>query len=167
MARQSAITGLDDVMERMQLMRINMQKKYARKAARKAMNIARDAARQKAKSFDDPDSTEKIYKNIVVQQVKRKNKNPGEVVMSVGIKGGAYANTKENRKKGRAGEETANIGSTSNPGGDTFYWRFKEFGTAKMAAEPFMRPALADNIDAVTDDFASTLQADIMTDVNS
>jgi len=25
--------------------------------------------------------------------------------------------------------------------GDVYYWRFVEFGTAKMAARPFLRPA--------------------------
>jgi HK97 gp10 family phage protein len=32
--------------------------------------------------------------------------------------------------------------STDNPN-DPFYWRFLEFGTSKMAARPFLRPAFA------------------------
>jgi HK97 gp10 family phage protein len=36
-------------------------------------------------------------------------------------------------------------------GGDAFHWRFIEFGTSKMAARPFMRPALAENIQKVSD----------------
>jgi len=30
-----------------------------------------------------------------------------------------------------------------NKGGDTFYWRFLEFGTKSIKARPFMRPAMA------------------------
>lgn len=35
----------------------------------------------------------------------------------------------------------------------TPHWRLLEFGTEKMRARPFMRPALADNISAATDEF--------------
>ncbi len=38
-------------------------------------------------------------------------------------------------------------------GGPTPHWRLLEFGTEQMAARPFMRPALADNIQQVTDVF--------------
>lgn len=40
---------------------------------------------------------------------------------------------------------------------DTFYARFVEFGTSKMMAQPFMRPALEENFDAVMDGFKDTL----------
>jgi HK97 gp10 family phage protein len=32
-----------------------------------------------------------------------------------------------------------------------FYWRFLEFGTSKMRARPFMRPALQENVGRATD----------------
>ena len=37
----------------------------------------------------------------------------------------------------------------------TPHWRLLEFGTEKMRAQPFMRSALADNISAVIDTFAT------------
>lgn len=45
-----------------------------------------------------------------------------------------YGENRENRRKRRAGQSYTRDGSA-------FYWRFLEFGTAKMAAKPFMRPA--------------------------
>lgn len=44
-------------------------------------------------------------------------------MMRVGILGGARDMGKYGEFKG-AGKD--------NPGGDTFYWRFREFGTSKM-----------------------------------
>jgi HK97 gp10 family phage protein len=34
-------------------------------------------------------------------------------------------------------------------GGDTRHWRYIEFGTESIAAQPFMRPALASNAERV------------------
>jgi HK97 gp10 family phage protein len=59
-----------------------------------------------------------------------------EKLSIVGVRGGKakYANNKANRRAGRAGKEYENAGAT-------YYWRFVEFGTRKMAAHPFLRPA--------------------------
>ena len=62
-------------------------KQIARKASRQAMNIARDAARNAAKAIDDPETAEKIYKEIVVHGGKSRNSN--EVKFRVGVRGGA------------------------------------------------------------------------------
>jgi HK97 gp10 family phage protein len=42
-----------------------------------------------------------------------------------------------------------------NPGGDTFYWRFLEFGTEHSEAKPFLRRALEDNSQKATNEFIS------------
>lgn len=41
--------------------------------------------------------------------------------------------------------------------GDSYYWRFLEFGTAKMAAKPFLRPAFEATKDNAVDVFRTTL----------
>ena len=53
------------------------------------------------------------------------------------------------------GETYATAGSKENPGGDTFYFRFLEFGTSKVPARPFLRPALNNNVDGVQDGFVT------------
>jgi hypothetical protein len=68
------ITGLDDVVNRLQrLANPRRTKSIARKAARQAMNIVRDAARNNAKAIDDPETSEKIWKNIKVSAGKTRN----------------------------------------------------------------------------------------------
>lgn len=40
---------------------------------------------------------------------------------------------------------------SGKPDRDAFYWLFVEFGTVKMAARPFLRPALANNKQQASD----------------
>ncbi|MCG2572407.1 HK97 gp10 family phage protein [Acinetobacter sp. ME22] len=123
-------------------------KRIARKSARQAMNIARDAARANAKALDDPITKEKIWKNIVTQTGKTRNSD--EIVMRVGIRGGAAQN--------KYTDKTALAGL---PGGITTYWRYIEFGTSEIAAQPFMRPALSKNVGQITDKFVQVFSAEI------
>lgn len=148
--------GLDELQEKLKkLGDVKVTKRISRKAARKAMAIVRDAARQKAKSFDDPSTNNKIWKQIVVQSGKSRNRD--EVVMRVGVKGGArvpYTNNAQNRRLGRAGK-------TYKTEGHHFYWRFLEFGTAYIPAVPFMRPAFNQNYQAVEVEFAQVFMAEL------
>lgn len=133
------ITGLDEVQAKLrQLGNKRKAKNAANRASRKAMNIVKKAARENAKRLDDKDSPEQIWKNIVVKAGK--NKGVDKVTMKVGVKGGA---------KKRFG---SNAGKP-NSGGDTWYWRFPEFGTATQSATPFLRPALNNNTDGVMAEF--------------
>lgn len=119
-------------------------KNIARKASRQAMNIVRDAARNNAKAIDDPETAEKIWKNISVQGGKSRNQN--EVVMRVGVRGGASFSNK-------------NPPNTS--GGDTRHWRWIEFGASHFPPTPFMRPALSSNIQPVTNKFVEVFKAEL------
>ena len=81
-----------------------------------------------------PVDTGAMQAQIYTKRVRASN--AFERTSIVGVRGGKakYANNKRNRQQGRAGKEYAN-------GGKTYYWRFVEFGTSKMAAHPFLRPA--------------------------
>lgn len=136
----SSVHGLPDFREKMQQIGSEKEvKKFVRKASRQAMNIVRDAARNNAKAIDDPVSVEKIHKNITVSSGKTKNKNT--LKMRVGIKGGA-------------GQNQYSVSTAGLSGGDTRHWRFIEFGTSTIPAVPFMRPALANNIELVIGKFS-------------
>lgn len=143
------ITGLDGVVSKLQrLANPRRTKSIARKAARQAMNIVRDVARNNAKAIDDPETSEKIFKNIKVSAGK--TRNPNEIVMRVGVDGGAAQN---------ANTDKAALSKLS--GGITTYWRYLEFGSAKMPATPFMRPALSNNISQVTVRFATVFNEEL------
>ena len=82
------IEGLDEVQGKLKrLGNPRLMKNAARRSARKAIAIVRDAARSGAKSIDDPQTSEKIWKNIAIAAGKTRNQN--EVVMRVGVRGGA------------------------------------------------------------------------------
>lgn len=137
-----SIHGLPDFREKMQQLGSQKEiKKFVRKAGRQAMNLVRDAARNNAKSIDDPKTAERIHKNITVQAGKTKDKN--SIRIRVGIKGGA-------------GQNQYSVSTAGLTGGDTRHWRFIEFGTSTVPAVPFMRPALANNVEAVIGKFSES-----------
>ena len=139
------IEGLDEVQEKLKrLSNPRLMKNAARRSMRKAMAIVRDAARSGAKNIDDPQTSEKIWKNIAIAAGKTRNQN--EVVMRVGVRGGA---------------SFSNPNPPNTSGGDTRHWRWLEFGSVHNPPTPFMRPALQDNIQAVTNSFAENLNKEI------
>ena len=156
------ITGLDEVQAKLrQLGNQRKAKNAATRSSRKAMNIVKKAAVVNAKALDDKDSPEKIWKNIITKAGKTKGVDG--VVMKVGVKGGArnYGTNADNRRAGRVGRRYQTQGDKKNPGGDTWYWRFEEFGTATNNAHPFLRPALNNNIDAVRAEFTRSYSEEL------
>ena len=77
-----------------------------------------------------------ILKTAVYRYRSRRDSSTGRETFFVGIRAGKaqYKDTAYNRKKGR-------VGKSYKTQGEAYYWRFLEFGTAKMAAKPFLRPA--------------------------
>lgn len=142
MGLEFRITGLDQAIKNIKTLQAKAQKSIARKAARQAMNIVRDAARQNARAIDDPETAARIFKNIITGESSAASRQAGGVVMRVGIKGGASSN-----------QHSKDMSKTS--GGDTRHWRYIEFGTSHIAAVPFMRPALANNVGRVMEKFTT------------
>ena len=139
------ITGMDEVERKLKaLSNPRLAKNAARRSARKAMVIVRNAARNNAKAIDDKNSDEKIWKNIAIAAGKSRDANA--IVMRVGVRGGA---------------SFSNPNPPSLSGGDTRHWRWIEFGSVHNPPVPFMRPALENNIQAVTDSFAQNFSAEL------
>ncbi|WP_180082653.1 HK97-gp10 family putative phage morphogenesis protein [Acinetobacter sp. YH12123] len=139
------IHGIDELNRKLKLLTSSKAaKRIARKAARQAMNIVRDAARVNAKAIDDPETSEKIWKNIAVSGGKTRSQN--EIVMRVGVRGGASFSNKN---------------PPSLSGGDTRHFRWVEFGSAHNVAVPFMRPAMGNNIQKVTDKFSQVFSVEL------
>lgn len=136
--------GVDEAMRKMRGLAPALQKKALKAAVRKGALVVRDAARANARAIDDPSTPESIPANIAVQFSNPLSKREGGVGYRVGVQGGAkmvFADNKKNRRKGIVGQQT------SGTNGSTWYWRFLELGTSQLAARPFMRPALENNID--------------------
>ncbi|WP_434533999.1 HK97-gp10 family putative phage morphogenesis protein [Acinetobacter rudis] len=142
---EAKFTGYDEVKRKLDVLADEKAaKRIARRSARKAMNIVRDAARQNAKAIDDLDTDEMIWKNISTQGGRIRDSNA--IKMRVGVRGGASFSNPE---------------PPNTSGGDTRHWRWVEYGRSGAMAFPFMRPALATNIDAVTAKFAEEFKAGV------
>lgn len=79
-------------------------------------------------------------KSAIYRYRSRRNSATGRETFFVGIRQGKaqYKDTAKNRRKGR-------VGKKYNTQGEAYYWRFLEFGTAKMAKRSFLRPAFDEN----------------------
>jgi len=134
MSVEYKVTGMEELTAKLKTVSSDMQRKGGRYALRKAAQVLRDQARMNAARVDDPKTPEDIAKNVVERWDSRTFKKTGNLGFRVGVLGGAKGYAKasgEVKGKGKA-----------NPGGDTFYWRFLEFGTSHMAARPFIRSAM-------------------------
>ena len=137
MADNFRIEGVDAALAKLKNLRDPKKVKASvRSAGVKAMRIVRDAARNNSRGLDDPETASTIWKEIVTQYSAKQSRGD-QVVVRVGVRGGA---------KPQKGNK------------DTGHWRLLEFGTEKMPAQPFMRPALADNTQEVTDAFVAALE---------
>lgn len=146
------IEGLAEVKRKLKLLPERVGRNAMRRALRKGANVIRDAARGNATRVDDPKTREQITKNIVVQGGRRsREKQAGGPLMRVGVLGGS-------RNMAKHGEFTGS--GKGNPGGDTWYWRLLEFGTSKMAARPFMRPAMQNNAERTLNVTAQAMQVE-------
>lgn len=123
---RTRITGLKELKEKLKKVSDDMINKGGRSALRSAANVIRKEAQINAAKIDDPTTPERIADNLVVRWDRKNFRKTGNPSFKVGIMGGAKSDGKQKQGKG----------------GDTFYWRFLEFGTENMAAKPFMRPAM-------------------------
>lgn len=143
------LKGVDEVSEKLKTLsdrvEVNKRTKFA---ARKAMQLVLFAAKVGASRIDDPETRSRIQDNVAIRVGKSRDLNT--VRMRVGVMGGAAVNARSNMQKLNA-----------LPGGMTIHWRYVEFGTSKIPATPFMRPALENNIQAVTDEFVTNFKKTI------
>ena len=136
------IEGLDELLAKLDAISYDLKQKGGRASLRRAANIIRDAAKRSADAIDRADTENSIPANIKIQWGSRTFKKTGDLLFRVGVDGGAaYTNKNKGAKR---------------KGGDTFYWRFIEFGTQKMQARPFMRPAIKQNQDKATQEFIAS-----------
>lgn len=140
MADTFTIHGLDALHEKFKAITYDVKYKGGRFALRKAAQVVRDAAKQNALQLNDPATGRSIAANITEKWNGRVYKANGDLAFRVGVQGGAVV-PKDNDDQG------AN--------GPTPHWRLLEFGTEKMAARPFMRPAMENNIDRVVTTFVA------------
>jgi HK97 gp10 family phage protein len=145
------IRGGRELFAKMSVFAEKLREAAGRKAARRAMNIVRDSARARLGAIDNSLTPEDIRKNVYVQQSRRQSRRIGGVVMRVGVTGGAR----------RPIWKEPDPNAEAQPGGDTRHWRYVEMGTEKVAARPFLAPALEQNAEAVLTTLVAELNKEI------
>jgi HK97 gp10 family phage protein len=135
-----------------------LQKRIAEFGPKIAANEQRNATRAAAVVFRDavrasaPVRTGLLKASVVVNK-RRSTEGPHVVRYGVRLKPGkkqTYGNTRANRRSGRVGKKY----QTDSP---AFYGKFLEYGTSKMTARPFMRPAFGPNVSRALEAFKARL----------
>ncbi len=112
------VEGLSDIGRRLQ----ELSRDVATRAARSAVNAGAQTVKRRAQQ-NVPVATGNLKKNIIVRRQRPSEHGLTEQYI-VTVRQG-----KVTKKQAERGLE------------DAFYGRFVEFGTVKMAARPFLRPA--------------------------
>jgi len=138
--------GVDALVKKLEGLKYDIAKRGGRFALRKAAQVVRDQAKQNAAQLNDPATGRSIASNITEKWGSRFNKQTGDLMFRVGVNQGAVL-----PKKGEKPDEGA--------GSKTPHWRLLEFGTEKMPAHPFMRPAMEQSAQRATDVFIAQYSA--------
>lgn len=140
-----SLTGLDSLLGKLDAVSYDVKRKGGRAALRKAAQVIAQKAKEGAERLDDKETGRSIADNIALRWNGRLFKRSGDLGFRVGVLHGAVLRD--------GGDLSANS--------PTPHWRLLEFGTEKMPAAPFMRPALADNISAATNTFLTEYEKSI------
>jgi len=129
------LTGFAELAKALRELGPRVGRKHLRAATSKGAARIRKKARELA-----PVDTGEMRKDI---QQKRE-KTSGDHIASYSV----YT---------RSGKRSRLSGKARNVDKDSFYWKFIEFGTAKMGAQPFMVPAYESEKEGAVDDIGAEL----------
>lgn len=142
-----SILGLDEVTKKLGNLSVELGDSAGRRAVRKAFGVVARAARENALLVDDPETGRRIRDNIRLQFASRFYRDTGDIMYRVGVA----------TRKGRIPKGNPDEG----PKGNTPHWHLVELGTEKARAQPFLRPALSENINKVMDKLVTELDKEI------
>lgn len=129
------LTGADELSRIFKTLPQELQRQVVVPAAKDAMDIVLSAAKDNAAKLDRPETPNYIPRNLDVIEDRKYFEETGSTKISVGVR---------KRKRGQGG-------------GNTYYAAlFLELGTSRSRAFPFMRNALAQNRQAVFQEFLSS-----------
>lgn len=133
------LSGVDGLLGKLEEVSDDLRRKGGRSALRRAAGIIADRAKSNARRIDDPGTGRSIADNIALRWNGRLFRRTGDLGFRVGVQYGAVLKKHPDK-------------SANSP---TPHWRLIEFGTEKMKAQPFMRPAAENSIDQVVATFTS------------
>ena len=137
MAQTIRVEGLRELEKKLKALADEIGGKKAAQPVKAALRKAGRVVQKDAQSIVRR-KTDLLHDNIIVTTAKRLR--PGSFGMNVTVRAKArkYADNAKNRKAGKVGKKFKDWGAL-------YYGRFLEFGTARMRAYPFLRPAFERN----------------------
>lgn len=132
MADTMNLTGFKELAEKLKQLGPRVAKNGLRAAVSSGAAVIRNEARSRA-----PVDTGEMRKDIHIK--REKDARGGETVAA------KYSVFVLSGKKSRISGKARNVDKNS------YYWRFVELGTSKMAAQPFMRPAFESKKEAAVE----------------
>ena len=139
-----SLLGVKDVKAKMNKVSQTVNDTGTRTALRKAAGIVKKAAQQNALAVDDPKTGRRIRDNVTLQFASKLYRQKGVIMYRVGVA----------TNRGRIPTPNTDQGAKGN----TPHW---QLGTERAAAQPFMRPALANNVNQVTDKFINEFNKEL------
>ncbi|SUB58965.1 phage protein, HK97 gp10 family [Phocoenobacter uteri] len=152
------VEGLKELSRAMQKLGRKTATRIAKNAMYQGGVIIRDDARQKAPILKSPAPNRKagtLKKAIKSRTKVHRNGTTETIIWVKGLKSKQIAKFKA--KTGKSGAKNPN---------DPFYWKFVEFGTSKMRAKPFLRPAFQQSKNKAANTIIKTLQDEIIKECN-
>jgi len=125
------ITGLKELQQALNQLPLEIQKRPLRSAVSAGAKVIVDEAKRLAPQGETGNLRKALYRYRSRSQSSR-----GQETFLVGVRKGKknYVDSAKNRRLNR-------VGKKYTVEGEAYYWRFIEFGTSKMPARPFLRPA--------------------------
>jgi len=144
------ITGVEDAAAKLRALVPAMRKKVLRNALAAGARLVRDDAKRNAPvlsaSFKAPYRKPGTVRDAISVRTSKNARKAGDVGVFVNVRPAKGAKFKTNTtnlivvKIKRRVQTRASQRGAKSPN-DPFYWRFLEFGTRKMAARSYLRPA--------------------------
>ena len=131
------LTGVDELLGKLESITDDMKRKGGRAALRKAANVIANRAKANARRLDDPETGRSIADNIAVRWNGREFKRNSNLGFRIGVLHGAVLKRHPDKAKNAP----------------TPHWRLLEFGTENMRAQPIMRPAAENGAEEATNTF--------------
>jgi len=145
------IQGMDDLLKNFRALHDDLKMKAAAAAVAGGARLVANEAKKNAQS-QGLELSGALLENIAI---KREKTGRDKIQYNVGVRHGSKSKNARKMVQYRYTKKTVTYEN------DPFYWWFHEFGTSKMPARPFMRPAFEANVEKIKQTMANRLRSSI------
>jgi len=156
------ISGLEQLAHALENLPKVIAKRYLRRAMVAGVTPIKEDARARAPVLKTPDNR-RIEGALRDAIIIYRDRSPGTAAEKYYV---LVRKIKLNRAQKRIIRTLNRAGKSITVLGDAFYGRYVEFGTKKMAAKPFMRPAFESQKENAVNQFAESLRTSLPDAVN-